>query len=78
VQDELQTSQDSDGSVYCDAVQSQSPKNSDVDTQQFLPSSSAASADTPATTHSDDVWNYSVPVPGSKKKKLIFYKAPFE
>ncbi|KAH6850363.1 hypothetical protein B0I37DRAFT_112390 [Chaetomium sp. MPI-CAGE-AT-0009] len=75
--DEPQPSQDSDGSVYCDAVQSQHSSDSDAETQPPHPSS-AASATTPAATTPDDVWNYSEPVPGSKKKKLIFYKAPFE
>ncbi|KAG7287256.1 hypothetical protein NEMBOFW57_006763 [Staphylotrichum longicolle] len=72
-------SADSDRSVYCDAVQTQDSSLSDAETQPPH-SSSAASATTvtPATTVPDDAWNYSEPVPGSKKQKLIFYKAPFE
>ncbi|KAK4172174.1 hypothetical protein QBC36DRAFT_223255, partial [Triangularia setosa] len=76
-QDEPQSSQDSEGSVYCDAVQSQYSSDSDAETQPPHPSS-AASATTTAIITPDDFWNYSEPVPGSKKNKLIFYRAPFE
>lgn len=66
--------------MYCDAVQNQHDSDSDTKTQpsHSSTSKSAVSATNPATTAPDDVWNYSEPVPGSKKKKLIFYRAPFE
>ncbi len=74
-QDEPPPSPDSEVSLYCDAVQSQ--HSSDAETQPPHPSS-ATSSTTRATTAPDDVWNYSDKVPGSKARKLIFYKAPFE
>ncbi len=74
VQDELELSQGFDRSVYGGAIESQDSNYNDVETQPPHPSSAAI----PATTHPGDAWNYSVPVPDSKKNKLIFYKAPFE
>jgi hypothetical protein len=63
--------------VYCDAVQSQHSSDSVAEAQPPHPSS-AALATPPVTTVPGNVWNYSEPVPGSKRKKLIFYRAPFE
>ena len=74
-QDEPPSSPVSEVSLYCDAVQSQ--HSSDAETQPPPPSSAPLSTN-PATTAPDDVWNFSEPVPGSKAKKLIAYKAPFE
>jgi hypothetical protein len=42
------------------------------------PQSSTAPTFTPGTGALDNVWNYSVPVPGSKKNKQIYPKAPFQ
>ena len=74
-EDEPPSSPVSEVLLYCDAVQSQN--SSDAETQLPPPSSTPTSTIL-ATTTPDSVWNYSEPVPGSKAKKLIFYKAPFE
>ena len=50
---------------------------SNVQTSQQLTSPST-SATTRATTMSEDPWGYSIPVPGSKKRKLIYPKAAVE
>jgi hypothetical protein len=63
--------------VYCDAVQSHHETDSDAETQPPHPSS-AASGTTPAIIAPGNVWDDSEPVPGSKTKKLIFRRAPFE
>ncbi len=65
----------SEVSLYCDAAQSQ--HSSDAETQPPLPSSTPT-ATARSSTAPEDVWNYSEPIPGSKAKKLIFYKAPFK
>ncbi|KAK0715154.1 hypothetical protein B0H67DRAFT_462863, partial [Lasiosphaeris hirsuta] len=38
----------------------------------------STAASTAPETVPQEVWHYSVPVPGSKKNKLIYIKAPFE
>ena len=77
-------SPDSDRYLYFDAAQSHHETESDTGTQPSRPSSAVSAATavtaatTPAITAPDDVWGDSEPVPGSKTKKLIFRRAPFE
>ncbi|SPQ23130.1 1050a8c8-eafe-43c4-9415-83ad50356db6 [Thermothielavioides terrestris] len=72
------SSESSAVSVYHQAVQYQPGGDTDTETEAHSSRQASPSSSTFATTAAEDVWSYSEPSPGSKKKLLIYPKARFE
>ncbi|KAK4150857.1 hypothetical protein C8A00DRAFT_17670, partial [Chaetomidium leptoderma] len=69
-----------DAPVACDTIQSEGGNDDTEVEPQESPSVSSGPAATPAIgrLENGDAWQCSKPVPGSRKNKLIYPRAPFE